>query len=140
MDFIIKKGVLNKYKSKNSDAVIPDSVTSIGDGAFRYCSGLASVIIPEGVTSIGDEAFYGCSSLTKVIIPESVTSIGNEVFYETPWWDSQEGVIKAGQVVIAYKGWEEEIVIPTGATSIGDRAFYGCSSLTKVIFMPAMVY
>ena len=156
MDFIIKKGVLNKYKSKNSDAVIPDSVTSIGDGAFRYCSGLASVIIPEGVTSIGDEAFYGCSSLTKVIIPESVTSIGNkafygcssltkviipesvtsignEVFYETPWWDSQEGVIKAGQVVIAYKGWEEEIVIPTGATSIGDRAFYGCSSLTKVI-------
>ena len=33
------------------------SVTSIGNGAFQYCTGLTSVTIPNSVTSIGDEAF-----------------------------------------------------------------------------------
>lgn len=33
---------------------IPDSVTSIGDRVFRYCSKLTGVIIPSSVTSIGD--------------------------------------------------------------------------------------
>ena len=45
---------------------IPDSVTSIGSGAFSGCSGLTSVTIPDSVTSIGDYAFYGCSRLMNV--------------------------------------------------------------------------
>ena len=40
--------------------IIPNSVTSIGDFAFKYCSGLTSVTIPNSVTSIGGYAFYGC--------------------------------------------------------------------------------
>ena len=35
-------------------------VTSIGDRAFWFCSGLTSVAIPNYVTSIGSYAFYGC--------------------------------------------------------------------------------
>ena len=42
------------YNNKNY------AVTSIGDQAFQYCSGLTSITIPEGVTSIGDRAFSGC--------------------------------------------------------------------------------
>ncbi|MDO4307704.1 MAG: leucine-rich repeat protein, partial [Eubacteriales bacterium] len=57
-------------------AVISDGVTSIGYGAFRYCSSLSSVTIPSSVTSIEYEAFEGCSSLRSVTIPSSVTSIG----------------------------------------------------------------
>ena len=45
---------------------IPDSVTSIGDGAFFGCSGLTSVTIPNSVTSIENNAFSGCSSLTSI--------------------------------------------------------------------------
>jgi len=41
---------------------------------------ITSITIPESVTSIGNGAFYGCSSLTSITIPESVTSIGNEAF------------------------------------------------------------
>ena len=59
---------------------IPDSVTSIGDYAFRCCSSLTSVVIPNSVTSIGDYAFSFCNSLTSVEIPDSVTSIGRDPF------------------------------------------------------------
>ena len=45
---------------------IPESLISIGDGAFWDCSGLTSVTIPESVTSIGERAFYGCSRLISV--------------------------------------------------------------------------
>lgn len=46
--------------------IIPDSVTTIGAGAFSDCSSLTSVIIGNGVMTIGEEAFYGCGSLTDV--------------------------------------------------------------------------
>ena len=41
-------------------------MTSIGEDAFRGCSGLTTITIPDGVTSIGDYAFYGCGGLTAI--------------------------------------------------------------------------
>ena len=64
-----------------TDLVIPDSVTSIGNGAFCCCKSMTSVTIGNRVTSIGGSAFYYCSKLTNITIPDSVTSIGNEAFF-----------------------------------------------------------
>ena len=82
--------VIAKSGGKYSgEVVIPESVehegaaysvTSIGDQAFIYCSGLTSVTIPNSVTSIGEWTFFGCSGLTSVTIPNSVTSIGYSAF------------------------------------------------------------
>ena len=62
--FKIENGVLVDVLDKNiTEAVIPDSVTSIGDYAFYDCTSLTSVTIPDSVTSIGWGAFSCCKSL-----------------------------------------------------------------------------
>ena len=59
---------LISYLSKGEYFIIPDSVTSIGFGAFYDCSSLQSVTIPDSVTSIGNGAFEGCGSLQSIFI------------------------------------------------------------------------
>ena len=94
------------------NTTIPNSVTSIGEGAFVYCSGLTSVTIPNSVTSIGNGAFAECSSLTSVTIGNSVTTIEYAAFMSCDALTS--------------------ITIPNSVTSIGEYAFYECSKLTLV--------
>ena len=119
-----------------TDLVIPDGVTSIGNFAFEFCSGLTSVTIPNSVTFIGGGAFSGCSGLTSVTIPNSVTSIGDVAFHGTAWYDNQpDGLVYAGKVAYCYKGTMPEgteIVIKDGTLGIAGSAFYNCSGLTSV--------
>ena len=88
-----------------TSVVIPDNITTIGEGAFRDCVNLTSVTIPDTVTVLPDNCFNGCSSLTAIPISDSVTYIGEGCF--------------AGCTGI------ETVTIPTGVTGIGAGCFSG---------------
>ncbi len=45
------------------EVIIPNSIVSIGEGAFCECASLRSIVVPNSVTKIGDYAFAYCSSL-----------------------------------------------------------------------------
>ena len=64
-----------------TEYAIPNSVTTIGLGAFYNCSSLTSVTIPDSITTIEGFAFWSCSSLTSVTIPDSVTTIESDAFW-----------------------------------------------------------
>ena len=91
---------------------IPNSVTSIDEYAFFACYDLLSITIPNSVKYIGDYAFQNCSSLFYIKIPNSITSIGKSTFYNCSSLSS--------------------LTIPNSVTIIGDRAFADCSNLQTV--------
>ena len=89
---------------------IPNSVTTIEDGAFAYCSGFTGdLIIPNSVVTIGPSAFFTCYSFDgDLVIGNSVTTIGEYAFDDC---NGMHGVLN----------------IPSNVTSIGLDAFRYCA-------------
>ncbi|MDE6289873.1 MAG: leucine-rich repeat domain-containing protein [Ureaplasma sp.] len=56
---------------------LPNSLTTIGYGAFQYCESLTNVSIPNSVTKIDNYAFYGCRNITQINIPTSLKTINS---------------------------------------------------------------
>ncbi len=108
----IIKTSANELITGCKNTVIPDGVTSIGNGAFWRCYGLTSITIPNSVTSIGGYAFVFCFGLTSITIPNSVTSIESGAFQNCSGLTS--------------------LAIPNSVTSIGDWPFTDCTRLAKV--------
>ena len=67
--------------------VIPNTVTSIGYGAFMR-NQLTSLIIPNSVTSIGNEAFAN-NQLTSITFPSTPITIASSAFYANPITDDE---------------------------------------------------
>ncbi len=100
------------YRGFITSVTIANSVTSIGNYAFYYCSNMKSVSMGTGVTSIGDYAFYECNNLTSITIGNHVTSIGSSAFLNCSRLTS--------------------ITIPPSVTSIRNNAFYGCNAMESL--------
>ncbi len=107
-DFLIKNGVLVKYKGKKSKVIIPEGVTSIGNRAFMECGSLEQIEIPNSVTSVGSHVFWRCLRLKKIKISNSVESMGDNIFLGCLYLKD-----------IYYTGTEEEWKHMTENTDIG---------------------
>ncbi|MDD6645523.1 MAG: leucine-rich repeat protein [Oscillospiraceae bacterium] len=119
---------------KDNTFAFPNSVTSIGSGAFFGCTSLTSVTIPDSVTDIGEDAFRDCKSLTSVTIPDSVTFIGKDVFRGCTSLNSVtigNGVTSIGEYAFRDCISLTSVTIPDSVKFIGD-AFFDCTSLTSV--------
>lgn len=127
------------------DVKIPETVTEIGQKAFKDASSVENVTFAvntetgkvKGVEKIGISAFDGCSSLQELVLPETVTEVLQGAF-------ANEGALAKADMsrAASLKKWDKEsfkgdtalaeVVLPTagGITAIPDGAFAGCTSLT----------
>ena len=123
------------YCTGLTSITIPSSVTTISNSAFEYCSALPSITFPNTVTSIGEHAFYGCTGLTSITFPNTVTSIGYYAFQGCTGLTSI--TIPSSVTTISYAVFADctgltSITIPNTVTNIYSYAFSGCTGLTSV--------
>ena len=120
---------------------IPNSVKSIGDDAFRGCTGLTSVTFSENVKNIGAAAFWGCTGLKSVVIPDAVTELGVYAFAECKGLSSVS--IGDGLERINYYSFRDctgltSVNIGNRVTKIEIQAFCNCTKLKSVTFTNAV--
>ena len=138
-------GVLfNKDKTKllcypqnkqNENYIIPESVTTLKEGAFIRSKNLVSVVVPSGVTRISNLTFSDCDSLKNVVLPDSLTSIGDDAFANCSALEEialPESVTEIGRYAFGECTALKSIVIPSGVTEISESVFISCTSLTDV--------
>lgn len=96
---------------------IPDSVKTIGEGAFANCVNLTYLTIgsddtDKSGTVIKSDAFRGCIRLAVVTLGRNVTAIEDYAFF-------------GDTALTAMK-------LPDGITSVGESAFNGCTKLESI--------
>ena len=130
---------------------LPNSVTSIGKGAFAGNAALRSVHLGSGLTSIGESAFVDASNLASLSVAptNSAFSVEDGVLYSKgdtgrtlvlylPTNGASEFTVPDGTVAIADTAFAHNmslrrVVLPEGLTTIGYGAFDGCNNLTDIV-------
>lgn len=134
------KGIIWKQRQRIRSITIPDTVTTIEDGAFAYCKELTEISVPGSVVTIGKEAFEQCAKLKSVVLPAHDCILGYGMFFfcqelEKVWLPAglkELGKTSALKGMFAYCGKLSKLVLPDGLEQIGRNAFLGCASLSEL--------
>ena len=148
----------NVGKSDNTikSVFVPDSVTSIGSGAFTWCTSLGEVVLGDGVTTIYGHsnantdtdssnsyeqygAFAGCTALTNIVFGSSLRTISHQCFARCtalPSLTLPDTVTTLGAQCFYGATSLREVSIGTGLSSMGAWAFGKCTALKDVVFRP----
>ena len=111
-----------------TSATLPDSVTSIGKGAFSNDTALTSVHLGSGIAAIGESAFVDANNLASLTVDpaNTVYSVEDGALY---------GKGDAGRTLVLYlpTKTDTDVTVPKGTTAIADAAFANNSSLRRVV-------
>lgn len=134
--FKIDDDVLVQYTGNDSDVVVPDGITKIGDYSFLGKDSVRTIVLPDTVTVIGRSAFRSCDSLKSINLPEGMTEIESDAFTNCDSLTSIEipsTVDTIGGDAFLFCNHIKCIRIPSTLTDIGDDAFMYCSGLETVV-------
>lgn len=125
---------------------IPHSVLSIGEGAFKNCSGIASVVFnADSCLSAGwymNPAFSGCTNITSFSFGENVKVIPNCLCTGLSTLSTiiiPDSVNTIGEWAFQGCSGLNSITIPNSVTTIGSNAFRNCSGLTSLIIPNSVI-
>ena len=111
-----------------TSATLPDSVTSIGKGAFSNDTALTSLHLGSGIATIGESAFVAANNLASLTVDpaNTVYSVEDGALY---------GKGDAGRTLVLYlpTKTDTDVTVPKGTTAIADAAFANNSSLRRVV-------
>lgn len=114
--FQMEGSTLARYRGTDKNVSIPDTVQTIGQGAFEDDTNIELVVLPNSVKRIEAYAFWGCDNLDTVVLGKGLSEVGDYAFTNCT------GL--------------EQISIPSTVTSIGREAFKDCTNLKDITIPP----
>lgn len=115
------------YRSGIKNAILPDTVRSIGSGAFEQTRSMVSATLPTTITAVPERMFYA-SYVERVSLPVGLQSIGKAAFFNCMHLTDLQ--LPEGLITIegsAFSGCTvlKELTLPGSLKHVGEKVFGG---------------